>query len=108
MNWLKTSAPFWKQERFEDAGVVRDRMISLVRGASRAQRLDPLARIPELVAARRSLLEAAAGMLNVQPQDLETRDGRVMVRDTDRAMTFAEVMSRLGAGPWRARTRHTP
>jgi CO/xanthine dehydrogenase Mo-binding subunit len=46
--------------------------------------------------ARRSLLEAAAGMLNVQPSDLETRDGRVMVRDTDRSMTFAEVMSKLG------------
>ena len=46
--------------------------------------------------ARRSLLEAAAGMLNVQPKDLETKDGRVMVRDTDRSMTFAEVMSKLG------------
>jgi CO/xanthine dehydrogenase Mo-binding subunit len=46
--------------------------------------------------ARRSLLEAAAGMLNVQPKDLETRNGRVMVRDTDRSMTFAEVMSKLG------------
>ncbi len=43
-----------EQQRFEDAGVVRDRMISLVRGASRAQRLDPLARTAELVAARRS------------------------------------------------------
>ena len=42
-----------EQERFEDAGVVRDRMLSLVRGAARAQRLDPLARIPHLVAARR-------------------------------------------------------
>jgi xanthine dehydrogenase YagR molybdenum-binding subunit len=46
--------------------------------------------------ARRSLLEAAAGMLNVQPKDLETKDGRVMVRDTDRSTTFAEVMSKLG------------
>ncbi|MBR7743154.1 DEDD exonuclease domain-containing protein [Phycicoccus sp. BSK3Z-2] len=41
-------------ERFEDAQVVRDRLVALVRGASRSQRLDPLARIPELVAARRS------------------------------------------------------
>ena len=42
-------------ERFEDAQVVRDRLVALVRGAARAQRLDPLARIPELVAARRSV-----------------------------------------------------
>ena len=43
-------------ERFEDAQVVRERLVALVRGTSRSQRLDPLARIPELVAARRSLL----------------------------------------------------
>ena len=43
-------------ERFEDAQVVRERLVSLVRGTSRSQRLDPLARIAELVAARRSLL----------------------------------------------------
>ncbi|NHA67074.1 DEDD exonuclease domain-containing protein [Phycicoccus flavus] len=42
-------------ERFEDAQVVRDRLVALVRGATRSQRLDPLARIPELVAARRSV-----------------------------------------------------
>ena len=41
-------------ERFEDAQAVRDRLVALVRGATRSQRLDPLARIPELVAARRS------------------------------------------------------
>lgn len=41
------------QQRFEDAQVVRDRALALVRGASRAQRLSPLARTPELVAARR-------------------------------------------------------
>jgi DNA polymerase III subunit epsilon len=41
-------------ERFEDAQTVRDRLVALVRGATRSQRLDPLARIPELVAARRS------------------------------------------------------
>lgn len=40
-------------QRFEDAQVVRDRLVALVRGASRSQRLGPLARIPELVAARR-------------------------------------------------------
>jgi DNA polymerase-3 subunit epsilon len=42
-------------ERFEDAQVVRERLVALVRGTSRSQRLDPLARIGELVAARRSL-----------------------------------------------------
>ncbi len=41
-------------ERFEDAQVVRDRLVALVRGATRSQRLGPLALIPELVAARRS------------------------------------------------------
>ncbi|HET7761499.1 MAG TPA: DEDD exonuclease domain-containing protein [Phycicoccus sp.] len=41
-------------ERYEDAQTVRDRLVALVRGASRSQRLDPLARIPELVAARRA------------------------------------------------------
>ncbi|GGL22562.1 DNA polymerase III subunit epsilon [Phycicoccus endophyticus] len=40
-------------ERFEDAQVVRDRLVALVRGTARSQRLGPLARIPELVAARR-------------------------------------------------------
>ncbi len=43
-------------ERFEDAQLVRDRLVALVRGTSRSQRLDPLARIGELVAARRSVL----------------------------------------------------
>ena len=43
-------------ERFEDAQAVRDRLLALVQGATRCQRLDPLARIPELVAARRAPL----------------------------------------------------
>ncbi len=43
-------------ERFEDAQVVRERLVALVRGTSRSQRLDPLARIGELVAARRSVV----------------------------------------------------
>ncbi|WP_265444089.1 DEDD exonuclease domain-containing protein [Flexivirga meconopsidis] len=38
-------------ERFEDAAVVRDRMLALVRAAARAQRINPLAVSPELVAA---------------------------------------------------------
>ena len=44
------------QQRFEDAQMVRDRLVALVRGTSRSQRLDPLARSSELVAARRTLL----------------------------------------------------
>ncbi|GAA4398814.1 DEDD exonuclease domain-containing protein [Ornithinibacter aureus] len=44
------------KQRFEDAQVVRDRLVALVRGTSRSQRLDPLARSRELVAARRTLL----------------------------------------------------
>lgn len=41
------------QERFEEAGTLRDRMMSLVRAAARAQRIRPLASAPELIAARR-------------------------------------------------------
>lgn len=40
-------------ERFEDAALVRDRMLALVRAAARAQRLAPMRRSPELIAARR-------------------------------------------------------
>jgi CO/xanthine dehydrogenase Mo-binding subunit len=46
--------------------------------------------------ARRLLLEAAAPMLGVEPSDLETKDSRVMVRDTDRAMEFSEITEKLG------------
>jgi CO/xanthine dehydrogenase Mo-binding subunit len=46
--------------------------------------------------ARRALLDAAAGMLNVPRESLETRGGRVIVRDTDRAMTFGEITAKLG------------
>jgi xanthine dehydrogenase YagR molybdenum-binding subunit len=46
--------------------------------------------------AKRLLLEAAAGLLDVEPADLETRNSTVMVRDTDRSMTFAEVTEELG------------
>jgi DNA polymerase-3 subunit epsilon len=41
------------RERFEDAARIRDRFLQLVRGAARSQRLAPLTRAPELVAARR-------------------------------------------------------
>jgi DNA polymerase-3 subunit epsilon len=40
------------QQRFEDAGTLRDRLLALVRGMARAQRIAPLAASPEIVAAR--------------------------------------------------------
>lgn len=46
-----------RDERFEEAARLRDRMLALVRAAARSQRLAPLAETAELVAARR----AAAG-----------------------------------------------
>ncbi|MCG2798296.1 MAG: DEDD exonuclease domain-containing protein [Cellulomonas sp.] len=41
------------QQRFEDAAMVRDRLAAFLRAAGRAQRFDPMARLPELVAAHR-------------------------------------------------------
>jgi DNA polymerase-3 subunit epsilon len=41
-----------EQERFEDAGTVRDRLLALVRGIARVQRIAPLAACAELIAAR--------------------------------------------------------
>ena len=45
-----------RQERYEEAAEVRDRMLALLRGAARSQRVTPLAVAPEIVAARRSPL----------------------------------------------------
>ena len=42
------------QQRFEDAGSLRDRVMALVRGVARTQRIAPLAASPQLVAARRA------------------------------------------------------
>lgn len=42
-----------EQERYEEAGVHRDRLAALVRGTARSQRLAGLSGCPELVAARR-------------------------------------------------------
>ena len=44
------------QERYEDAGTLRDRMLALVRGIARTQRIAPLAASPEIVAARPAAL----------------------------------------------------
>ena len=41
-----------RRERFEEAAAVRDRMAALIHGAASVQRMAPLGRIPELVAAR--------------------------------------------------------
>lgn len=46
--------------------------------------------------ARRQLFDAAAAMLDATPDALESRDSLVVVRDTDRSMTFADVTKRLG------------
>ena len=46
--------------------------------------------------ARHQLFEAVAAMLDAKPADLESRDSRIVVRDTDRSMTFAEVTKKLG------------
>jgi len=46
--------------------------------------------------ARHQLFEAAAAMLDAKPADLESRDSRIVVRDTDRSMTFAEITKKLG------------
>jgi len=42
-----------RQERFEEAGIHRDRLTALVRGTARSQRLTGVSRCPELVAAHR-------------------------------------------------------
>jgi xanthine dehydrogenase YagR molybdenum-binding subunit len=46
--------------------------------------------------AKRQLFEAAATMLDTSPDALESKDSRIVVRDTDRSMTFGEVTGRLG------------
>ncbi|GAA4366749.1 DEDD exonuclease domain-containing protein [Nocardioides caricicola] len=48
-------------ERFEEAGVHRDRLAAFVRAAARTQRLTALTRCPEVVAARRETLSTGGG-----------------------------------------------
>jgi DNA polymerase-3 subunit epsilon len=50
---LQRAARLAGQQRFEDAALHRDRLFAFVRAAARTQRLAPLARIGELMAARR-------------------------------------------------------
>lgn len=46
--------------------------------------------------ARRTLLEAASGLMGVPANALSAHEGRVTARDTDRSMTFAEITAKLG------------
>ena len=46
--------------------------------------------------ARRALVEAAAGFLDAKVEKLDAHDGRVMVRGTDRSLSFAEITGKLG------------
>ncbi|HEY4216764.1 MAG TPA: xanthine dehydrogenase family protein molybdopterin-binding subunit [Gemmatimonadaceae bacterium] len=46
--------------------------------------------------ARDSLFDAAAGMLGAEPHDLESRDGEIHVKSSDRCMTIRAVCEKLG------------
>ena len=46
--------------------------------------------------ARDSLFEAAAGMLDADPNNLESRDGEIHVKHSDRCLRFSEVCEKLG------------
>jgi len=50
-----------ESERFEEAGVHRDRLAAFIRAAARTQRLSALTRCPEVVAARREDVPAGSG-----------------------------------------------
>lgn len=46
--------------------------------------------------ARTALLQAASGLLDAPVDALDTHDGRVVVRNTDRALRFGEITAKLG------------
>jgi len=46
--------------------------------------------------ARDALFEAAAGMLDTEPEDLESRDSEIHAKSSDRCLLFREVCERLG------------
>ena len=46
--------------------------------------------------ARDALFEAAAGMLDTKPEDLESRDSEIHAKSSDRCLLFREVCERLG------------
>lgn len=88
------------QERFEDAARVRDRLLHLVRGAARAQRISPLARTAELVAARR---HDAGGWEIVCVRHGRLAGTAISPRGADPMVTVASVRATAevveGAGP---------
>ncbi len=91
------------QERFEDAGSLRDRLGHLVRGVARAQRLAPLAASPELVAARRT--EAGAWELicvrhgRLAGTSLAPRGADPLVYVESLRATAEAVLAPLGPAP---------
>jgi xanthine dehydrogenase YagR molybdenum-binding subunit len=69
-------------------------------GSMTTASVGPAVRVAALEA-RARLLEAAAGLLTTpegapEPEQLDARDSVITVRDTDRAITFGEVGSKLG------------
>jgi xanthine dehydrogenase YagR molybdenum-binding subunit len=46
--------------------------------------------------ARESLFEAAAGMMDTTPDDLESRDSEIHAKSNDKCMLFSEVCEKLG------------
>ncbi|MBA3853582.1 MAG: hypothetical protein C0503_04150 [Gemmatimonas sp.] len=48
------------------------------------------------VDARNALLDAASGLLGAPKDSLDTREGRVLVRGSDRSMSFGEITAKLG------------
>jgi CO/xanthine dehydrogenase Mo-binding subunit len=46
--------------------------------------------------ARDSLFEAAAGMMNTEPEDLESRDGEIHAKSSDACMLIRDVCEKLG------------
>jgi CO/xanthine dehydrogenase Mo-binding subunit len=46
--------------------------------------------------ARDALFEAASGMLGTEPEDLESRDGEIHAKSSDRCLLFREVCEKLG------------
>ncbi|WP_125777358.1 DEDD exonuclease domain-containing protein [Antribacter gilvus] len=84
------------EERFEEAGEVTRRLRAFVTGAHRAQRLDPLARCAELVAARPDGLAGPAG--EVPPGGWARYGWEVVVVRHGRLA--ATGVSRPGEDPW--------
>ena len=94
------------QERFEDAGAVRDRMLHLVRAAARAQRLAPLAASPEVVAARRTRRRRLGGRLRpLRPaRGDDDHSPRRRPDAVHRALTASAEVVAPGSGPVPAAT----